>query len=255
MPRLIDTVRAVAFDLDGTLVDSAPDLAAAANLMLTMLGAQALPEARIRALIGDGIDQLVRRALTESLGRPPSAAHCTAARLLFGKLYGQHLFERSRTYPHVSQALQALTDAGLALACATNKEAGFAYPLLAASGLEPFFLFTLCADRAEDRKPSPNLLLAACRHLNVSPSELAYVGDAHTDVLAARAAGCRAVAVTYGYHHGPALEEFRPDAIVAGLMELTEIEQPAPPYRPELTLARLRASSTPRPGRPAGPDP
>jgi phosphoglycolate phosphatase len=207
--------------------------------MLTMLGAHALPEPRIRALIGDGIDQLVRRALTESLGRPPAHAHCTAAQLLFGKLYGQHLFERSRTYPDAPRALQALSDAGLALACATNKEARFAYPLLAASGLEPFFLFTLCADRVEDRKPSPNMLLAVCRHLNVAPSELLYVGDAHTDLLAARAAGCRAAAVAYGYHHGPALEEFRPDAIVTQLMELTEIDLPAPPHRPQVKLARL----------------
>jgi phosphoglycolate phosphatase len=248
MPRLIDTVRAVAFDLDGTLVDSAPDLAAAANLMLTMLGARALPESRIRALIGAGIDQLVRRALTESLGRPPAnPAHCEDAQVLFRKLYAQHLFDRSRVYPDVPRALQALADSGLALACATNKEARFAYPLLAASGLESFFLFTLCADRAEDRKPRPNLLLAVCLHLRIAPAELLYVGDSHNDILAARAAGCRAAAVGYGYHNGPALEEFRPDAIIEGLMELTEVELPAPPY-PDV----LRSSAT-RPHAAAGP--
>jgi phosphoglycolate phosphatase len=189
-----------------------------------MLGADTLPELRIRALIGNGVDQLVLRALTESLGgRVPHAAQCSAALSLFGRLYGQRLFERSRIYPDVTRALQALTDAGITLCCVTNKASTFALPLLTAARLRQFFAFTLSPGCEEDRKPSPKLLLAACSRLGVAPAEMLYVGDSRTDIVAARAAGCRAVAVSYGYNHGLPLDEIRPDGIVASLTELVSL--------------------------------
>jgi phosphoglycolate phosphatase len=224
MPRLIDSVRAAAFDLDGTLIDTAPDLAMAVNVMLSMLGTEVLPEIRIRALIGNGVDQLVLRALKESLrGREPHEAQRSAALSLFGRLYGQRLFERSTIYPDVTRALESLADAGITLCCVTNKASTFALPLLAAARLRQFFAFTLSPGCEEDRKPSPNLLLAACSRLGVSPEEMLYVGDSRTDIVAARAAGCRAVAVSYGYNHGLPLEEIRPDGIITSLTELVSL--------------------------------
>ncbi|HUI58766.1 MAG TPA: HAD hydrolase-like protein, partial [Steroidobacteraceae bacterium] len=99
MSKPTERIRAAAFDLDGTLIDTLPDLAAAVNLMLSMLGATALPEQRVRALIGNGVDQLVLRALEESLGeRQSHAAQRSAAQALFRRLYGQALYQRSALY-------------------------------------------------------------------------------------------------------------------------------------------------------------
>lgn len=227
MPPLIASLRAVSFDLDGTLIDSAPDLAAAANAMLAALSMRTLPERRIAALIGDGIDALVLRLLTESVDSPPAhAAQHSEARALFGRLYGQRLYERSRVYPGVPEGLHALSGAGLNLVCVTNKAAEFALPLLKAARLHQWFSFTLCPGDDTDRKPSPKLLLAACACLGIRPAELLHVGDSCADVDAARAAGCSAVAVSYGYDHRGLLDDSKPDAVVGSLVDLFELPLP-----------------------------
>jgi phosphoglycolate phosphatase len=220
--------RAAAFDLDGTLVDTMPDLAAAVNRMLATLGTRELPESLVRVLVGDGVEKLVLRALTESQGSPPAhPGQLSAALELFRRLYGRALFEHSKVYPGVLQTLRSLSDAGIAMCCITNKDSLFAVPLLELAGLSRFFAFTLCADRAEDRKPSPRLLLAACSRLGVKPAELLYVGDSNVDIMAARAAGCQIVAVTYGYGSerlgqpkGPA-----PDTLIDSLPDLIPFQQ------------------------------
>ena len=200
MPKPTERIRAVAFDLDGTLIDTMGDLTAAVNLMLSMLGARELPDPRVRALVGNGVDQLVLRALNESVGNTPTqAAQRPAALALFRTLYGQGLFQRSKVYPGVVQALRSLADARISLCCITNKDSVFAEPLLKAAALSELFAFTLCADRAEDRKPSPNMLLAACSRFGIAPAEMLYVGDSDVDIAAARAAGSPVIAVTYGY--------------------------------------------------------
>ena len=140
------------------------------------------------------------RAFTESLGDLPShTAQRSAALALFRRLYGQDLFKRSTVYPGVVQTLRSLADSGISLCCITNKDSVFAEPLLREAQLSGFFAFTLCADRAEDRKPSPNMLLAACSRLGIAPAEMLYVGDSGMDIAAARAAGCPVIAVSYGY--------------------------------------------------------
>lgn len=230
MTRLIEGIRAIAFDLDGTLIDTAPDLGAAANTMLMTLGHEALPADRFRALIGGGIEQFITRTLTESLGEAPSPAALPDAARLFRRLYGERLFEESRVYPGVPEALRALDFGGIALCCVTNKHSRFTVPLLEAAGLIDFFVITLCADGVEKRKPNPDLLLAACAHLAVAPAEMLYVGDSHTDVVAADAAGCRAVMVDYGYENGRSLTDARPDAIIGNLTEIVTVQvQPPEP--------------------------
>src|SRR5882757_2397023 len=107
MQKLTERIRAVAFDLDGTLIDTMGDLAAAVNLMLSMLGARELPESRVRALVGNGVEQLVLRALNESVGNTAThSAQRSAALALFRRLYSQGLFKRSKVYPGVVQALR-----------------------------------------------------------------------------------------------------------------------------------------------------
>ena len=200
MSKLNERIRAVAFDLDGTLIDTMGDLSASVNLMLGMLGAPELSEARIRSLVGNGVETLVVRALNDSVGASAThAAQRSAALALFRRLYGQGLYKRSQVYPGVVDTLQSLSNAGISLCCITNKDSAFAEPLLRQAGLSEYLSFTLCADRAEDRKPSPNMLLAACSRLGITPAEMLYVGDSSMDIAAARAAGSPVIAVNYGY--------------------------------------------------------
>ena len=229
MTRLIERIRAAAFDLDGTLIDTVGDLAAAVNLMLGMLGARELPEPRVRALVGNGVEQLVLRALNESLG--PNRTHPAQqsdALASFQRLYLRGLFERSRVYPGVAPTLQSLADAGVTLCCITNKDSVFTSRLLAAADLSRFFAFTLCADRAEDRKPSPNMLLSACSRMGIAPAQMVYVGDSNVDITAARAAGCPVVAVNYGYGTEPAAGTLEADVRIESFTELLTLSWPAP---------------------------
>jgi phosphoglycolate phosphatase len=235
MPKLIDCVAAVSFDLDGTLIDTAPDLGAAANMMLVMLGGRALPDERIPGLIGAGIDEFVKRVLNQA-GVVPDAPMLEMASMLFRNLYGQRVFERSRIYPNVVMTLHTLRAEGLILCCVTNKERKFAQPLLELAGLSGFFAALLCPERPEDRKPSPSLLYSACRQAEVEPMDMLLVGDSRADIKAAQAAGCRVVAVDYGYHRDQPLEELRPDAIVGDLREIMELS-----VRPRSGTRALRA--------------
>ncbi|MGE5088930.1 MAG: phosphoglycolate phosphatase [Candidatus Levyibacteriota bacterium] len=233
-PGRPDRVRAVAFDLDGTLIDSAPDLAAAANAMLEALGHPRLPEARIAALIGNGIDRLVEGALAAATGRAAGDPPLATAATLFRGCYAERLFDRSRVYPGVIEGLAALDALGVPRCCITNKASAFTLPLLDAADLAPRLAFALCADRAEERKPAPAMLLAACERLGVDPGEMLYVGDSRIDIEAARAAGCPVAVVDYGYHQGFSLEAGRPDWIIGSLVELSAL----PAMRP---LANLQA--------------
>jgi len=233
---LIDCIEAVAFDLDGTLIDTAPDLAAAANSMLRILGGSPLPEHRVAALVGDGVDALIARVLEEG---GVSQLHTTCrswARVLFRNLYEQDLFARGRLFPGVEQALQALEQAELPLCCITNKESRFALPLLDAAGLRKRLPVTVCADLPQDRKPSPGMLLAACRQLGVDPANLLYVGDSPSDIAAARSAGCHVVAVTYGYGDYDVLAAARPDGLLGTLEKITAIRLRPRPGVPALRL-------------------
>ena len=220
MPGPAAQFRAAAFDLDGTLIDTAPDLVTAVNGVLTASGYPALPEARIRSFIGDGVEQLMLRSLSASLGTgtvPPNRLAMALSQ--FRDLYLQELFHRSRIYPGVVDTFQALSSAGLSLCCVTNKEQGLALPLLEAAGLARFLDFTLCAGQPQERKPSPAMLLTACTRLGIAPRELLWVGDSSTDIRAGRAAGCAVVAVSYGYDQsvaaGPAA-----DTMIDNLSEL-----------------------------------
>ena len=220
MPELVERIRAAAFDLDGTLVDSAADLAAAVNAMLEALGLATLPQRDIESLIGDGVERLITGALAESAGCAPSLATLAAAAELFRQSYADGLFERSRVYPGVDEALRSLECLGIKLCCITNKRSEFTLPLLAAAGLANRFALVLCADRVEQRKPAPELLIAACKHFGVPPHELVYVGDSRVDIAAARAAHCPVAVVDYGYSRGVSLADDDPDWVIGSVAEL-----------------------------------
>jgi phosphoglycolate phosphatase len=226
--RLIKRVRAIAFDLDGTLIDTAPDLAQATNHMLAALHLAPMSEDQVRTMIGGGVELLVQRALARGLNQLPSEPVLRAAVDRFKEAYTNRLFDRSVVYPGVKETLKTLKSAGLRLACVTNKTAVFTQPLLERAGLAPCFEHTLCATGTSDRKPSPAMLNTLCERLAINPDRLVLVGDSHLDIRAARAAGCGVATVVYGYTAETSLRALGPDWVLHNLAELPTLEVTTP---------------------------
>jgi phosphoglycolate phosphatase len=191
--------RAIALDLDGTLVDSAPDLAAAANATLAELDLGPLAEQRVRRMIGDGIDTLIERCLGAAGADIGDPALLARARGRMRQHYAAAVFERSRLYPGVREALAHWRARGVILACVTNKASALAAPLLERAGLAALLDHLYCADEREQRKPSPVLLQRFLDETRVAADACVMIGDSVHDMGAARAAGVAAVAVAYGY--------------------------------------------------------
>jgi len=216
-------LRAVLIDLDGTLMDTAPDLAAAANAMRADFGLDPLPVERIAAFVGKGADVLVHRALTDDLAGRATEEDFAQGRRAFYAHYHRVNGERTIVFDRVPQALKLLQDAGLVLACVTNKPREFTLPLLDRVKLAPWFGAVVAGDDVPEKKPHPALLLAACDRLGVSPSHALMIGDSVNDALAARAAGCPVVLVETGYNEGDSVHSLagQPgvDAIVAALFD------------------------------------
>ncbi len=209
--------RAALFDLDGTLVDTAPDLAAAANRMLADLGRAALPDDRIRDFVGKGVVNLVNKCFEASGGGGEEER--ARAHAVFERHYIAGIADRSRPYPGVVDGLEALERAGIAMGCVTNKAGRFTEPLLELTGLRRFFGVVVSGDTVERRKPHPDPMLYAAGKLGASPAETLVVGDSLNDVQSARAAGCAVVVVPYGYREGLSLADLGADAVVASVEE------------------------------------
>lgn len=210
-------VKAVMIDLDGTLLDTAPDLALAANLMLKELGRRELPLETIRSYIGKGIRRLVARALTASPDGEPGEELLARAMPIYERHYAAVLYASTRPYPGVVEGLEALRAAGFHLACITNKAEAFTLPLLRAAGLIDYFGIVLSGDSLPKRKPDPMPLLHACRLFGIAPHEMVLIGDSLNDTQAARAAGCHVFCVPYGYNEGRDVRELDCDAFVPSI--------------------------------------
>ncbi len=222
-------VGAVVLDLDGTLLDTADDLAVAANAMLQDLGLGPLPEAVIRKYIGKGLQNLVTRCLAEASGREPAPAEVERALAAFEPHYAENLCVRTRPYPGVLEGLEGLQAQGLPLACVTNKVERFTRPLLRQAGLARYFDLVLGGDSLPRKKPDPMPLLYTAEHFGLAPAQLLLVGDSPNDTQAARAAGCPVVCVPYGYNEGTEVQELDCDAIVAGVHEVPRLVRKARP--------------------------
>lgn len=213
---------AVLFDLDGTLVDSAPDLAAAVNRMLAELGRAEQPTATVTGWIGNGMARLVKRALTGELNGEPDAALFERALDIFKRQYAAHLTRLTRPYPGAIEALQQLAAHGFALGCITNKPAMFTEPLLQQLGLAKYFALVLSGDSLPQKKPDPLPLQHACRHFGVDINRAILVGDSAADIGAARAAGMPVIGVSYGYNQGRDVRELNPDLVVDSLAQVPQ---------------------------------
>lgn len=204
----------VLIDLDGTLLDTLPDLAAAANAMRLELGLTPLPADRIGTFVGKGAESLIHRTLTDSLDGKADPAWFEQGRDSFLRHYeaGNGVF--AQLYPGVLQGLQALQAMGLKLACVTNKPLRFSTPLLAAKGLLDFFPVVIGGDCLPTRKPDPAQLVEACRRLETDIAQAVVLGDSLNDFEAARRAGCRVLMLPYGYNEGHDVGALAADGIV-----------------------------------------
>jgi len=222
-------VSAVAIDLDGTLLDTATDLAIAANRMLADFELRPLDTKIIRTFIGKGVSNLVRRALAAAGGSEPDDALIAQALERFRVHYGRSLSVHTRPYPGVMEGVIALKTAGFPLACVTNKAAAFTLPLLQQTGFAPFFDLTVCGDTLPRKKPHPLPLLYSASVFAVPPPGLLAIGDSANDTECARAAGCPVFCVSYGYHEGYEVAKLGADAVIDSLREAGRLICFAPP--------------------------
>jgi phosphoglycolate phosphatase len=210
----------ILIDLDGTLVDSVPDLAYCVDEMMIRLGRPPRGAAAVRNWVGNGVERLVRRALTGELdGEPPDADYALAYPL-FLELYSENTSGRSMLYPGVREGLDYLRGAGYPLGCVTNKAAQFTLPLLKDLGVLDDFGIVVSGDTLPEKKPHPLPLLHTARHFGVDPAESLMIGDSVSDVKAARAAGFSIICTSYGYNHGQDIREAHPDGVIDSLAEL-----------------------------------
>jgi len=211
--------RAALLDLDGTLLDSIPDLAFAANAMRVELGMSPLREDVVATFVGKGVDNLVRRSLAGSLdAADPTAAEFDVARAAFYRHYHLSNGEKAQIYPGVIDGLKLMREQGLKLAVVTNKPTEFTLPLLQRTGLAGFFDAVVCGDTCERRKPDPDQVVHACDLLGVAPHEAVTIGDSVNDAQAGRSAGTQVLVVPYGYNEGRDVRELDVDGIVDTLV-------------------------------------
>ncbi|MDB5895963.1 MAG: phosphoglycolate phosphatase [Rhodoferax sp.] len=238
MPHLFEPARgfqAAIVDLDGTMVDTLGDFSAALNLMLGDLALPAIAPERIESMVGKGSEHLIASVLRHVLGAEglPAAEASTRADRLYPDAwahYQRHYLavngQFSEVYPGVLEGLAVLRARGWRLACLTNKPTDFARPLLAAKGLDGFFDMVFGGDAFSRKKPDPLPLLRTCEALGSEPARTLMIGDSQNDALAARAAGCPVVLVTYGYNHGEPARGVDADAHLDSLAGLAALLGP-----------------------------
>jgi phosphoglycolate phosphatase len=201
------------FDLDGTLVDSAPDIAIAANAMLTELGRESFPASSFRHWIGNGATVMVQRALSGSSDIDPDLDPdlFTLGLKRFLSLYLQDPCIESQLYPGVAQTLAQLKTQQYHIAVVTNKPNAFIQPILNQLKIKDCIDFVIGGDDLDNKKPHPQQLQHTCQHFGVSPAQAVMIGDSKNDILAAKAANISSIGLSYGYNYGEDINLHQPD--------------------------------------------
>jgi phosphoglycolate phosphatase len=223
---LFENKRLILFDLDGTLIDSAPDLAKAVNHMLVQFGRDPYDLHTIHHWVGNGAQMLVKRALH---GKRDIEAESIDQGLFektlasFMAYYRAHLCEETHTYAHVPQTLQELKARGYTMAIVTNKPTAFVSPILGRLQIAHYFDAYLGGDSLPVKKPDPTPLLHLCRQMESPVLETLMVGDSKNDILAANACGMDSVGVSYGYNYGEDISIYKPTCIIDDFKNLSTI--------------------------------
>jgi len=213
----------VLIDVDGTMVDSVPDLAYCVDEMMKQLGLPVHGEAKVREWVGNGVEKLTIRALIGKLEGEPDPVLFEKAYPIFLDLYADNTCKRSSLYPGVREGLDYLKAAGYKLGCVTNKAEAFTVPLLKELGLYDDFAIVISGDTLAKKKPDPLPLLHAAEFFGVKPEESMMLGDSVSDVKAARAANFQITCLTYGYNHGDNIADANPDGLIDSMNELQSL--------------------------------
>ncbi|MGA7777871.1 MAG: phosphoglycolate phosphatase [Paraburkholderia sp.] len=213
-PRL----QAAIIDLDGTMVDTADDFTAGLNGMLAQIDAAETSREEVMGYVGKGSEHLIRSVLAPRFEADHAQDRFDEALAIYQEEYARINGHHTHLYPEVEAGLSAMRDAGLKLACVTNKPHHFAVELLQQYGLLGYFSVVLGGDSLPKKKPDPLPMLTACAQLQVPPGAAVAIGDSENDALAGRAAGMATLTVPYGYNHGQAVQTIKSDGIVASLL-------------------------------------
>jgi len=220
LPLNIMTQKAVIFDLDGTLVDTAPDLWRATNHVLASAGRSEVTLDQVRAFVGHGARKLIARGF-EATGAPVRAEDMEPLYMQFVAFYGAHIAMGSAPFPGCVALLERFRAQGVVLGICTNKLEGLSVKLIGALGLTHYFAAIVGPDTIGIAKPDPAPYREALRRMEAENARSLLVGDSETDVLTARAAGVPVVGVTFGYTPKP-IETYKPDALVSHYSEAYE---------------------------------
>ena len=216
----VRTPKMILIDVDGTLVDSVPDLAYCVDEMMKAIGREPHGETKVRDWVGNGVERLTRRALIGQLDGEPSDEDFAKGYPIFLELYKDNTSKRSCLYPGVREGLDYMKSQGYRLGCVTNKDAQFTIPLLKGLGIYDEFGIVVSGDTLPVKKPDPQPLLHAAAHFGVGAEDSLMLGDSKSDVTAARNAGFQIVCMSYGYNHGEDIRNYHPDAVIDSMEEL-----------------------------------
>lgn len=220
---LIKKPKMILIDVDGTLVDSVPDLAYCVDQLMELLGKKPYGEKKVRDWVGNGVESLCKRALVGKMDGEPSRDDFDIAYPLFLKLYAENTAERSSIYPGALEGLEYLYSKKYKLGCVTNKAEQFTIPLLKKLKLHNFFQIIISGDSLPTKKPNPEPLLHAAKFFQLKPNEALMIGDSKSDVKAARAAGFQIICMSYGYNHGHDIRDSKPDMVIDSMTDLANI--------------------------------
>jgi len=209
-------------DVDGTLVDSVPDLAYCVDQMMLSLDMPVRGEETVRHWVGNGVPRLVERALTGELDGSPSIEAFDKAYPIFLDLYAQNSSVRSTLYEGVMEGLDYLKSKDYLLGCVTNKAEQFTLPLLQSLGIIDYFGIVISGDTLEKKKPDPLPLIHGANFFNIKSNECLMLGDSVSDVKAARAASFQIICMSYGYNHGNNIADENPDLVIDSMAQLRD---------------------------------
>ena len=209
-------------DVDGTLVDSVPDLAYCVDETMKAIGKKPWGEAQVRHWVGNGVPKLVERSLTGELEGTLDQVEYDQAYPIFLELYSHNTSVRSCLYDGVKEGLDYMKAQGYTLGCVTNKDEQFTLPILKDLGIFDYFGIVVSGDTLSKKKPDPLPLLHSAEFFGIDPQHSLMLGDSVSDVKASRAAGFEIICMSYGYNHGNDIRDTNPDLVIDSMAELKE---------------------------------